>query len=115
MVALSTTEAEYIAACEAGKKIIWLRHLFDELGYPLPSSSTLFIDNMSAVSVAKNPEHYGRMKHLDLRYHWLKDVVESGIISPVHLAGSAMPADILTKALPRVKVEEFRLMMGLQD
>ena len=115
MVALSTTEAEYIAACEAGKEIIWLRHLFDELGYPLPSSSTLFIDNMSAVSVAKNPEHYGRMKHLDLRYHWLKDVVESGIISPVHLAGSAMPADILTKALPRVKVEEFRLMMGLQD
>ena len=115
MVALSTTEAEYIAACEAGKEIIWLRHLFDELGYPLPSSSTLFIDNMSAVSVAKNPEHYGWMKHLDLRYHWLKDVVESGIISPVHLAGSAMPADILTKALPRVKVEEFRLMMGLQD
>ena len=114
MVALSTTEAEYIAACEAGKEILWMRHLFGELGYSLPSSSTLFIDNLSAVSVAKNPEHHGRMKHLDLRYHWLKETVESGLISPVHLAGSVMPADILTKALPRIKVEEFRSMMGLE-
>ena len=114
MVALSTTEAEYIAACEAGKEIIWLRHLFDELGYPLPSSSTLFIDNMSAVSVAKNPEHYGRMKHLDLRYHWLRNAVEDGYIAPEHISTHEMPADLLTKPLAAPKVAYFRELMGLR-
>lgn len=114
VVTLSTTEAEFIAAVEAGKEIVWLRTIFSELGSPVSTPSPLCIDNQSALTVAKNPEHHGRMKHLDLRFYWLRDVVDAGTITPEYLPTAEMPADLLTKALPRVKVEYFRRMMGLE-
>ena len=113
IVALSTTEAEYVAATSAGQEILWFRNLFTEFGYNMDAPSTLHIDNQSALSVAKNPEHHGRMKHLDLRLYWLRDEVEKGSIRMVHLATNLMPADILTKALSRVKVGEMVEMLGL--
>jgi hypothetical protein len=67
LVALSTTKAEYIAAVDAGKEIVWMRQFLGELGYPQHGPSILQMDNQSAISVSKNPEHHGRMKHLDLR------------------------------------------------
>ena len=114
IVALSTTEAEFVAATSAGQEILWLRNLFTELGYSIDSPSTLYIDNCSALSVAKNPEHHGRMKHLDLCFYWLRDEVDKGKINMAHLRTDAMPADILTKALGRVKVGEMVKMLGLQ-
>ena len=54
------------------------------------------------------------MKHLDLRFFWLQDAVDAGIITPEHLRTDSMPADLLTKPLPRAKVELFRRMMGLE-
>jgi hypothetical protein len=115
MVTLSTTEAEYIAAVSAGQEILWLQNLFSELGYPVKKPSTLHVDNQSAVAVAKNPEHHGRIKHLDLRYYWLRDAVEEGKISVVHCPTGEMPADLLTKALPKVKVNVGREMLGLRE
>ena len=72
------------------------------------------IDNPSAISVSKNPEHHGRMKHLDLRYFWLRDQVTLGLITPMFVSTENMPADLLTKAMSRVKVERFRRMMGIE-
>ena len=112
-VTLSTTEAEYIAAVSAGQEILWLRNLFTEFGYKFDAPSTLYMDNQSALSVAKNPEHHGRMKHLDLRFYWLRDEVAKGWIEVVHLRTSHMPADILTKSLPKPKVLEMVKMLGL--
>ena len=105
---------EYISACEAGKEILWMRNILTELGLPPSSSSPLGIDNQSALTVAKNPEHHGRMKHLDLRFYWLRDAVEAGLMAVSYVPTEEMPADLLTKALPRVKVEYFRRMMGLE-
>ena len=99
MVRLLSTEAEYVAGNEAGKEVMWMRNLLIEIGYTLPGLSTLFMNNNSAISVAKNPTHHSKMKHVDLRLHWLRDVVESGYLSPVHLSTHEMPADLLTKAL----------------
>jgi hypothetical protein len=114
IVALSTTEAEYVSAVSAGAEICWMRNLFSELGFNVTSSpSPLFIDNQSALQVAKNPEHHGRMKHLDLRYYWLRDEVEQGVISMIYCPTERMPADILTKALPLGKVKECCGMLGL--
>ena len=115
MVTLSTTEAEYIAANLAGQEIIWLQNFFYELGYSVEKPSTLYMDNQSAVAVAKNPEHHGRLKHLDLRYYWLQDVVEEGYISPVHCPTAEMPADLLTKPLAKLKVNLGREMLGLRE
>ena len=102
-----------MAAVEAGKEIKWMRNMLAEFGYPCPSASTLLIDNQSAIQVAKNPDHHGRMKHLDLRYYWLRDEVEDGFISPVYVPTGKNAADLLTKPLERVKTELFRSKFGL--
>ena len=94
---MSTTEAEYVAAVEGGKEIIWMRNILSEFGHITPFPSTLFIDNKSGICVAKNPEHHGRMKHLDLRFYWLRDAVDSKLINPVYVPSSRQVADILTK------------------
>ena len=65
-VTLSTTEAVYVAAVEAGKEIAWMRNLLSELGYKFSSPSTLHMDNNFAIAVAKNPEKFTRIKHIDL-------------------------------------------------
>jgi hypothetical protein len=114
IVALSTTEAEYIAAVETGKDIMWFRNILSEFGYKISGPSTLHMDNQSAISVAKNPEHHGRMKHLDLRFYWLRDQVDAGHITPKFIPTADMPADLLTKPLPRPKVEICRKLMGLE-
>ena len=113
IVALSSTEAEYVSAVSAGQEIIWLRNLLSELGFTPSAPSTLWVDNNSALCVAKNPEHHGRMKHLDLRFYWLRNEVEKGTIQIKYLPTDVMPADILTKALGRVKVEEMSKLIGL--
>lgn len=113
IVALSTTEAEYIAAVDAGKEIMWMRNILSEFGYAIDTPTTLYMDNQSSISVSKNPEHHGRMKHLDLRTFWLRDTVEAGKIKPVHVPTAEMVADVLTKPLPAPKVAYCRTMMGV--
>ena len=92
---------------------MWMRNILGEFGYQIKSASTLNMDSQSAISVAKNPEHHGRMKHLDLRFYWLRDCVDEQVISPQYIPTADMAADILTKALPRQKVEVCRKLMGL--
>jgi hypothetical protein len=114
VVTLSTTEAEYIAATHAGQELLWLHNLFIELGYTFSSPHTLCIDNQSAISVSKNPEHHGRMKHLDLKYFWLRDeVVKKKSIFTVHCPTDFMPADIMTKPLTLPKVKIGCRLLGL--
>ena len=74
----------------------------------------LHMDNNSAISVAKNPEHFGRLKHIQLRLYWLRDVVPEGLIAPVYIPTAHMLADLLTKALPPVRVAQLRRQIGLE-
>ena len=90
-----------------------MRQLLSELGYSLPGPSVLHMDNQSGIAVAKNPEHHGRMKHLDLRFYWLRDSVEAGTLTPSFIGTESMPADILTKALTRERAVRCREMLGL--
>jgi hypothetical protein len=88
--------------------------ILTEFGFTIDGPSVLCTDNKSSLAVSKNPEHHGCMKHLDLRFFWLRDQVTSGVIKTVYIPTESMHADLLTKALPRVKVETFRRMMGLE-
>jgi hypothetical protein len=114
LVALSTTEAEYISAVEAGKEILWMRNLLGELGFQFSGPSVLRMDNQSAIAVSKNPEHHGRMKHLSLRLFWIQRAVEQGLISPTFVTTQNMAADIFTKALDRIKLQKCAGMLGLE-
>ena len=113
LVALSTTEAEHIAAVEAAKEILWMRQFMGELGYDVSGPSLLRMDNQSAIAVSKNPEHHGRMKHLSLRLFWIRDAVQEGLIVPSFVSTQNMAADIFTKALDRFKVQKCVHMLGL--
>ena len=108
------TEAEYISAVATGQEVLWLRNLFREIGYEIKDASTLYLDNQSAIAVSRNPEHHGRMKHLDLRFYWLRDVCKAGLIDVKYLPTRQMPADILTKTLARPTVVEMCGLLGLR-
>ena len=111
----STTEAEYIAAGAASMEICWVQNLLKELGYTPSVPSKLFMNNQSAMSVAKNPEHHGHMKHLHLCYYWLRDQVAINKIQPLYLKADDMPAELLTNPLAKLQVEKLRVMMGLVE
>ena len=85
-----------------------------EFGYTVDAPSPLQMDNQSSINVSKNPEHHGRMKHLDLRTFWLRDTVEAGRIKPSYIPTADMLADCLTKPLPAPKVAFCRTGMGIE-
>jgi hypothetical protein len=114
VVARSTTEAEYVAANAAGGEAMFFRNLFEELGYPCHHPTPLKIDNLSTISVSKNPEHPQKMKHINVAFHWLRQaVVEDKTLSVEWTPSIDNTADILTKALPRVLHERHCVGLGL--
>ena len=112
-VALSSTEAEYIASVAAGKEILWMRALLKELRFEVEGASLIFVDNQSALAAVMNPEHHGRMKHLDINIHWIRVVIKTKQIEPSYLPTKQMTVDILTKGLSRLLVERHRRAMGV--
>jgi hypothetical protein len=90
LIALSSTEAEYIAAAGAARKITWLRSIIGELGHLPPSPTPLYCDNQSAIALAKSGLMNARTKHIDLRYHYVRDAIESGRISLSYVHTSAL-------------------------
>lgn len=113
IIALSTTESEYIAAVAAGAELKWLRNLFAEFGYKIRGPSSLMIDNQSAISVSKNPEHHGRVKQLDLDTFWLRHEVAAGNILPIHIPSEKNAADVMTKPLEKIKHARSLELLGL--
>ena len=112
-VALSSTEAEYIATVAAGKEVLWMRSLLTELHYNPKNASPMFVNNRSALTVLMDPQHHGRMKHLDINIHWIRDVIKKGVISPHHVPSDDNTADIFTKPLPRILIERHRRGLGV--
>ncbi|GJT47528.1 hypothetical protein Tco_0956243 [Tanacetum coccineum] len=99
------------AACQA----LWLKRLLSELTGWEEERITLKVDNVSAIALVRNPVFHGRSKHIDIRYHFIRECVENGHINVEHVSGELQRADILTKALPRLKFVTMRQMLGVQD
>ncbi|CAN0884245.1 Retrovirus-related Pol polyprotein from transposon TNT 1-94 [Linum grandiflorum] len=102
IVALSSTEAEYIAATEACKEAIWLRGLLNEIegkNY----SPLLYMDSQSALHLCKDPVYHERTKHIDVRLHFIRDEIEKHHLAVAKIAGSENPADFGTKIVPTDK------------
>jgi len=112
-VALSSTEAKYIAGAHTAKEAIWLGRLFAGLQQPSSFPIPLHIDNQSAIAIAKNPKFHDRTKHIDIRYHFLRHKVKSGNITLDYVSTNDQPADILTKGLAWEKHKKFSKELGL--
>ena len=112
VVALSSTEAEYIALTEGAKELIWLQRLFGELGFQ-QSSFTLFSDSKSAIHLAKNSAFHSRTKHIETRFHFIRHALEEGRLQLEKIDTKVNPADVFTKVVPREKFEFCRASLGI--
>lgn len=114
-VALSTTEAEYMAMSTASQEAIWLRNLGAELfGDKCKTQINIFGDNKSALQLSeKTTTFHPRTKHIDIRHHFVRDNVNNGIVKFTYTATDDMTADILTKALPQPKLIKCRIGMNI--
>ena len=97
-LALSTTEAEYMAVAEGVKEALWLKGLLDNLGMK-QEHVKLRCDSQSAIHLAKNQVHHARTKHIDVRYHFVRHVVKEGSISLTKVHTDENPTDMLTKVV----------------
>lgn len=104
-VALSTMEAEYMALSEVTKEIIHQRQMLKEVGveHLVKGPTLIYCDNQSAIRLAKDSVHHDRSKHVDIRYHYTRDMQREGRIEIKYLSTSEMAADILTKGLSKIK------------
>ena len=101
-VSLSTAEAEYISAVHAAKTVAWLRTLLQELELIGNEPIDLHIDNQSAIALIDLDSSVNeRSKHIEVRYHWIRNAVRKGLISPSHIPSELNISDILTKPLTR--------------
>lgn len=112
-VALSTTEAEYVALAEAAREACWLKNLYGELGYTQAYPITIRGDNNGSIAMARNPQFHQRSKHIAIRWHLLRELVEEGILSIEECRDPEQTADVLTKALTRFKHHKHVTEMGL--
>ena len=116
VVALSTTEAEYLAGTEATKEAMWINYFLSEIGIPkeriLPI--TLMGDNQSAIALTRNPEYHTRTKHIQGKQRFISEMVEQGVITVKYVPTREMIADALTKALPRDKYTSIMQLMGIE-
>ncbi|KAH9662850.1 hypothetical protein KPL70_019489 [Citrus sinensis] len=103
-IALSTTEAEYMAATEAVKEAIWLKGLLGDLGV-IQENIAVFCDNQSAIFLAKNQTYHARTKHIDVKYHYVREIIESGVVLLRKIDTKDNPSDMLTKVVSRVKFQ----------
>ena len=104
IAALSTTEAEYVAATEGIKEATWLRGLVMDLGIP-QGVTVVFSDSQSAIFLTKNDAYHSKTKHVLVKYHYVRDIIAEGEIVVKKVHTSENPADMLTKPLPRIKFD----------
>lgn len=114
-VALSSCEAEFMAATAAACQAIWLRNVLSQVTSEFIGPVVLCIDNRSAIDLAKNPMFHGRSKHIDARYHFIRECVERGEVCLKHVSSNEQRADIMTKALVKAKFEDMRMLLGVKD
>ena len=113
IVALSTAEAEYVALTHATKEAVWLRNYLHEVWRMPLEPTTLYSDNQSAIAMAKDDRFHARTKHIDIRYHYIREIIDSGAVTIGYCPTADMIADLFTKALPSYKFQPLVRKLGL--
>jgi hypothetical protein len=114
VVALSSCEAEYIVAAAAACEAVWLSRLLAELVGGAVLAPKLKVDNKSAIALMKNPVHHDRSKHIDVKFHFIRECCDRKLIDVEFVGTELQLGDILTKALGRSRFQELRGGIGMK-
>jgi hypothetical protein len=115
VVARSTAEAEYMAASDAAQEVVWLRRLLAELDTPQEGATAVYEDNQGCIAMAGKEDVSKRTKHIDVRYHYVREQVEAEVMALTWVPSAEQIADILTKPLPRTQFRNLRARMGMRE
>jgi predicted metal-dependent HD superfamily phosphohydrolase len=113
-VALSTAEAEYVSASEATAQAIWLRFVLDDFDEMQAEATPLFCDNMLAILMAKNHVFHQRTRHINKKYHFIREALQEGVKNVKFCRSEEQLAYIFTKALPKDRFKQLRLKLGVK-
>ena len=105
---LSTTEVEYFVACSKSCEAVWLRKLLSDLFDLQLDATCIYCDNQSCVNLLENPMFHDKSKHIEIKYHYIKDLVQRGAVKLQYVMMDKQIVDVLTKPLARVKLDYFR-------
>jgi hypothetical protein len=112
-IALSSTEAEYMALSDCSCQVVWMHTLLGELSCKL-KAILICRDNQGSIFIASNPVTEKRLKHIDIRYHYIHEVINDGCVVVYFIPRDDNPADLLTKNLGVIKLRKFRDALGLK-
>ena len=112
ITSLSSTEAEYIALASAARETVWLRRFLCEIGHPQTGPTEILVDNQSAIKLSLNPEFHKRTKHIQVRYHFTRELVEQKSLVVKYVPTEQL-ADCLTKPLQKTKHSTIVKKLGL--
>ncbi|KAK2452968.1 putative mitochondrial protein [Trifolium repens] len=115
IVTLSTTEAEFVAAASCACQGIWLRNVLDFLKQKQQGCTIIYCDNSSSIKLSKNPVMHGRCKHINVRFHFLRNLTKDGVIELVHCKTDEQLADLFTKPLKLESFCKLREGLGMVD
>ena len=113
LVAHSTTEAEFMALDEAGKDIAWLRQLHEDVNCRQDAATCLWSDNQAAIKLVENAEYHPRTRHIAVRFYYIRQQQDSGILKVDYTPTDCQPADMLTKSLNEPGLDQCRQMVQL--
>lgn len=115
ITALSSTEAEYVALCAGLCQGIWLKRLLFDCGFVQSDPFVVWCDNKSCITIAKNPTQHGRTKHIDVKFHFIRDQVSQGVLELKYCSTDNQLADVFTKPLSVKKHVYMRELLGVCD
>ena len=113
IVTLSTTEAEFVAATACACQAIWFRKILEELQFKQRGPTAIYCDNTSTIKLSKNPVFHGRSKHIDVRFHFLRDLTKAEVIEVLYCKSEDQIADIMTKPLKLCTFQKLRKLLGV--
>jgi hypothetical protein len=99
----------------AAREAVWLRNLFDELSLTQTVPTILYGDNMSALTIARDPQYHAQSKHFDVKNHYIRHQIQNQVIKDVYCPTEEMIADILTKPLHKPKHSKFVMQLGMSS
>lgn len=115
IVALSSEEADYVLASDAACEAIWLRRILHNVEQVEKGPTTIFYDNISTIAMTKNPIFHSRTKHIELRHHFIRDLVQDGEVFLKFINTNEQVADIFTKSVSTEKFTKFKGNLGITN